>query len=60
VPAPQKLRRDTVLDRIAEGSSVRAVTDEPTRNELPSGRAPTHDDEATTLDATMSRATTEE
>jgi len=60
VPVERRERPDTVIDRIAEGS-VRQPTHtasfEPTRNELPSGRAPTHEDEeATTLDATISRS----
>jgi eukaryotic-like serine/threonine-protein kinase len=39
-----------------EITGVHAPTDERTRNELPSGRASTHDDdEATTLDAVISR-----
>ena len=56
----ERRRGDTVLDRIAEGSGVRSVTEEPTRNELPSGRAGTHDEEITTLDASIERQRTEE
>ena len=63
IPAERPGRRDTVIERIAEGSvrqPTHTVTLEATRNELPSGRAPTHDDEATNVDATIAGSGTEE
>lgn len=73
IPPAPRTRYDTVVDGIAEGSvrqpsransvEITAVRprEEATRNELPSGRAVTHDDDdVTTLDATISRSSTDD